>query len=230
MTSSSVDFLLRRRKGSPPAGSPSIGTETSASATFPRAKTKAHRLVRTLFWRSASTSKYSQGAYKGGLWSRFTKWSRFPRQLSTTVEPGVETNQLAPVYERCKAVDFSALGDDLWPFQTLPFKAPRAQVLTSWRSQHRWRISRKNTYFWGPAQYVYTYIFYFMKHISYAMVLIAMQSSCNGLNQEVFIKMEEKYKRFFWNCSRVSIYRVTCLPSWSSSEIVFSVAAVTQAN
>ncbi|XP_031432939.1 ral guanine nucleotide dissociation stimulator-like 2 isoform X2 [Clupea harengus] len=49
MTSSSVDFLLRRRKGSPPAGSPSIGTETSASATFPRAKTKAHRLVRTLF-------------------------------------------------------------------------------------------------------------------------------------------------------------------------------------
>lgn len=47
MTSSSVDFLLRRRKGSPPSGSPSISTETSA--TFPRAKTKARRLVRTLF-------------------------------------------------------------------------------------------------------------------------------------------------------------------------------------
>ncbi|XP_063055444.1 ral guanine nucleotide dissociation stimulator-like 2 isoform X2 [Engraulis encrasicolus] len=47
MTSSSVDFLLRRRKGSPPSGSPSISSETSA--TFPRAKTKAHRLVRTLF-------------------------------------------------------------------------------------------------------------------------------------------------------------------------------------
>ncbi|KAG5271668.1 hypothetical protein AALO_G00182640 [Alosa alosa] len=47
MTSSSVDFLLRRRKGSPPAGSPSTSTETSA--TFPRVKNKAHRLVRTLF-------------------------------------------------------------------------------------------------------------------------------------------------------------------------------------
>lgn len=47
MTSSSVDFLLRKRKGSPPSGSPSLSVEPSA--TFPRAKTKAHRLVRTLF-------------------------------------------------------------------------------------------------------------------------------------------------------------------------------------
>ncbi|XP_048880752.1 ral guanine nucleotide dissociation stimulator-like 2 isoform X2 [Brienomyrus brachyistius] len=47
MTSSSVDFLLRRQGGSTPLGSPSVGTETSA--TFPRIKAKGRRLVRTLF-------------------------------------------------------------------------------------------------------------------------------------------------------------------------------------
>ncbi|XP_030014094.1 ral guanine nucleotide dissociation stimulator-like 2 isoform X2 [Sphaeramia orbicularis] len=47
MTSSSVDFLLRRKGGNPPAGSQPISTETSA--TFPRIKAKGRRLVRTLF-------------------------------------------------------------------------------------------------------------------------------------------------------------------------------------
>nr|XP_023657089.1 ral guanine nucleotide dissociation stimulator-like 2 isoform X4 [Paramormyrops kingsleyae] len=47
MTSSSVDFLLRRQGGGTPLGSPSVGTETSA--TFPRIKAKGRRLVRTLF-------------------------------------------------------------------------------------------------------------------------------------------------------------------------------------
>uniref|UniRef100_A0A3B5KZZ7 Ral guanine nucleotide dissociation stimulator-like 2 n=1 Tax=Xiphophorus couchianus TaxID=32473 RepID=A0A3B5KZZ7_9TELE len=46
MTSSSVDFLLRRKGGNTPVGSP-ITTETSA--TFPRIKAKGRRLVRTLF-------------------------------------------------------------------------------------------------------------------------------------------------------------------------------------
>ncbi|KAM4736106.1 ral guanine nucleotide dissociation stimulator-like 2 isoform 1-T1 [Anableps anableps] len=47
MTSSSVDFLLRRKGGNTPVGSQSITTETSA--TFPRIKAKGRRLVRTLF-------------------------------------------------------------------------------------------------------------------------------------------------------------------------------------
>ncbi|XP_042279202.1 ral guanine nucleotide dissociation stimulator-like 2 isoform X1 [Thunnus albacares] len=47
MTSSSVDFLLRRKGGNPPLGSQPISTETSA--TFPRIKAKGRRLVRTLF-------------------------------------------------------------------------------------------------------------------------------------------------------------------------------------
>lgn len=47
MTSSSVDFLLRRKGGNTPHGSVSISTETSA--TFPRIKAKGRRLVRTLF-------------------------------------------------------------------------------------------------------------------------------------------------------------------------------------
>ncbi|XP_058504576.1 ral guanine nucleotide dissociation stimulator-like 2 isoform X1 [Solea solea] len=47
MTSSSVDFLLRRKGGSAPLGSQPISTETSA--TFPRIKAKGRRLVRTLF-------------------------------------------------------------------------------------------------------------------------------------------------------------------------------------
>ncbi|KAJ0066657.1 hypothetical protein NL108_016768 [Boleophthalmus pectinirostris] len=46
MSSSSVDFLLRR-KGGTPLGSQPISTETSA--TFPRIKAKGRRLVRTLF-------------------------------------------------------------------------------------------------------------------------------------------------------------------------------------
>ncbi|KAM4580049.1 ral guanine nucleotide dissociation stimulator-like 2 isoform 2-T2 [Odontesthes bonariensis] len=46
MTSSSVDFLLKR-KGNTPLGSQPISTETSA--TFPRIKAKGRRLVRTLF-------------------------------------------------------------------------------------------------------------------------------------------------------------------------------------
>ncbi|XP_054903213.1 ral guanine nucleotide dissociation stimulator-like 2 isoform X1 [Poeciliopsis prolifica] len=46
MTSSSVDFLLRRKGGNTPVGSP-ITTETSA--TFPRIKAKGRSLVRTLF-------------------------------------------------------------------------------------------------------------------------------------------------------------------------------------
>lgn len=48
MTSSSVDFLLRRKGGNTPLGSQPISTETSA--TFPRIKAKGRRLVRTLFW------------------------------------------------------------------------------------------------------------------------------------------------------------------------------------
>ncbi|XP_062421535.1 LOW QUALITY PROTEIN: ral guanine nucleotide dissociation stimulator-like 2 [Pungitius pungitius] len=47
MSSSSVDFLLRRKGGSAPPGSQPISTETSA--TFPRIKAKGRRLVRTLF-------------------------------------------------------------------------------------------------------------------------------------------------------------------------------------
>ncbi|KAM9353697.1 ral guanine nucleotide dissociation stimulator-like 2 [Symphorus nematophorus] len=47
MTSSSVDFLLRRKGGNTPRDSPPISTETSA--TFPRIKAKGRRLVRTLF-------------------------------------------------------------------------------------------------------------------------------------------------------------------------------------
>ncbi|XP_045082118.1 ral guanine nucleotide dissociation stimulator-like 2 isoform X3 [Coregonus clupeaformis] len=47
MTSSSVDFLLRRKGGNTPFGSQPISTETSA--TFPRIKAKGRRLVRTLF-------------------------------------------------------------------------------------------------------------------------------------------------------------------------------------
>uniref|UniRef100_UPI0037E82C64 ral guanine nucleotide dissociation stimulator-like 2 isoform X2 n=1 Tax=Semicossyphus pulcher TaxID=241346 RepID=UPI0037E82C64 len=47
MTSSSVDFLLRKKGGSTPLGSQPINTETSA--TFPRIKAKGRRLVRTLF-------------------------------------------------------------------------------------------------------------------------------------------------------------------------------------
>lgn len=48
MTSSSVDFLLRKKGGNMPIGSQPISTETSA--TFPRIKAKGRRLVRTLFW------------------------------------------------------------------------------------------------------------------------------------------------------------------------------------
>ncbi|XP_026226528.1 ral guanine nucleotide dissociation stimulator-like 2 isoform X2 [Anabas testudineus] len=47
MTSSSVDFLLRKKGGNMPIGSQPISTETSA--TFPRIKAKGRRLVRTLF-------------------------------------------------------------------------------------------------------------------------------------------------------------------------------------
>ncbi|XP_016312105.1 ral guanine nucleotide dissociation stimulator-like 2 isoform X1 [Sinocyclocheilus anshuiensis] len=47
MSSASVDFLLRRRGGNTPTGSPNLGNETSA--TFPRIKAKGRRLVRTLF-------------------------------------------------------------------------------------------------------------------------------------------------------------------------------------
>ncbi|XP_068558256.1 ral guanine nucleotide dissociation stimulator-like 2 isoform X4 [Cebidichthys violaceus] len=47
MSSSSVDFLLRRKGGNTPLGSQPINTETSA--TFPRIKAKGRRLVRTLF-------------------------------------------------------------------------------------------------------------------------------------------------------------------------------------
>uniref|UniRef100_H3CE32 Ral guanine nucleotide dissociation stimulator-like 2 n=2 Tax=Tetraodon nigroviridis TaxID=99883 RepID=H3CE32_TETNG len=47
MTTSSVDFLLRKREGDTPLGSEPINTETSA--TFPRIKAKGKRLVRTLF-------------------------------------------------------------------------------------------------------------------------------------------------------------------------------------
>lgn len=47
MSSASVDFLLRRRGGKTPVGSPSLNDETSA--TFPRIKAKGRRLVRTLF-------------------------------------------------------------------------------------------------------------------------------------------------------------------------------------
>ncbi|KAK2909839.1 ral guanine nucleotide dissociation stimulator-like 2 isoform X1 [Channa argus] len=47
MTSSSVDFLLRKKGGNTPLGSQSISTETSA--TFPRIKAKGRRLVRNLF-------------------------------------------------------------------------------------------------------------------------------------------------------------------------------------
>ncbi|XP_034384458.1 ral guanine nucleotide dissociation stimulator-like 2 isoform X2 [Cyclopterus lumpus] len=45
MSSSSVDFLLRRKDGNTPLGSQPIET----SATFPRIKAKGRRLVRTLF-------------------------------------------------------------------------------------------------------------------------------------------------------------------------------------
>uniref|UniRef100_A0A3Q2DE96 Ral guanine nucleotide dissociation stimulator-like 2 n=2 Tax=Cyprinodon variegatus TaxID=28743 RepID=A0A3Q2DE96_CYPVA len=47
MTSSSVDFLLRRKGGNTPLSSQPITTETSA--TFPRIKAKGRRLVRNLF-------------------------------------------------------------------------------------------------------------------------------------------------------------------------------------
>ena len=47
MTSSSVDFLLRRKGGKTLLGPQPISTETSA--TFPRIKAKGRRLVRTLF-------------------------------------------------------------------------------------------------------------------------------------------------------------------------------------
>ncbi|KAJ8398375.1 hypothetical protein AAFF_G00426300 [Aldrovandia affinis] len=47
MTSSSVDFELRRQGMTTPFGSPSISSDTSA--TFPRIKAKGRRLVRTLF-------------------------------------------------------------------------------------------------------------------------------------------------------------------------------------
>ncbi|KAJ8354552.1 hypothetical protein SKAU_G00221190 [Synaphobranchus kaupii] len=47
MTSSSVDFELRRQGMATPFGSHSISSETSA--TFPRIKAKGRRLVRTLF-------------------------------------------------------------------------------------------------------------------------------------------------------------------------------------
>ncbi|XP_062841253.1 ral guanine nucleotide dissociation stimulator-like 2 [Trichomycterus rosablanca] len=47
MSSASVDFLLRRRGGNTPVGSPSLNNESSA--TFPRIKAKGRRLVRTLF-------------------------------------------------------------------------------------------------------------------------------------------------------------------------------------
>ncbi|KAM8825843.1 ral guanine nucleotide dissociation stimulator-like 2 isoform 2-T2 [Synchiropus picturatus] len=47
MTSSSVDFLLRKKGGNTPLSSTPISTETSA--TFPRIKAKGRRLVRTLF-------------------------------------------------------------------------------------------------------------------------------------------------------------------------------------
>ncbi|KAI3361337.1 hypothetical protein L3Q82_013520 [Scortum barcoo] len=47
MTSSSVDFLLRRKGGNTPLGLQPISTEPSA--TFPRIKAKGRRLVRTLF-------------------------------------------------------------------------------------------------------------------------------------------------------------------------------------
>uniref|UniRef100_A0A3Q4MA08 Ral guanine nucleotide dissociation stimulator-like 2 n=1 Tax=Neolamprologus brichardi TaxID=32507 RepID=A0A3Q4MA08_NEOBR len=47
MTSSSVDFLLRRKDGNSPFGLHPISTETSA--TFPRIKAKGRRLVRNLF-------------------------------------------------------------------------------------------------------------------------------------------------------------------------------------
>lgn len=47
MTSASMDFLLRRRGGNTPVGSPLLNNETSA--TFPRIKAKGRRLVRTLF-------------------------------------------------------------------------------------------------------------------------------------------------------------------------------------
>ncbi|XP_054477314.1 ral guanine nucleotide dissociation stimulator-like 2 [Anoplopoma fimbria] len=47
MSSSSVDFLCRRKGGNTPLGSMPIHTETSA--TFPRIKAKGRRLVRTLF-------------------------------------------------------------------------------------------------------------------------------------------------------------------------------------
>ncbi|KAL6462245.1 hypothetical protein MHYP_G00286670 [Metynnis hypsauchen] len=46
MTSASTDFLLRRRGGNTPVGSPSLN---ETSATFPRIKAKGRRLVRTLF-------------------------------------------------------------------------------------------------------------------------------------------------------------------------------------
>ncbi|KPP73286.1 ral guanine nucleotide dissociation stimulator-like 2-like [Scleropages formosus] len=47
MSSSSVDFLLRRQGTSTPAGPHAVGTETSA--TFPRIKAKGRSLVKTLF-------------------------------------------------------------------------------------------------------------------------------------------------------------------------------------
>uniref|UniRef100_A0A3Q0QX40 Ral guanine nucleotide dissociation stimulator-like 2 n=1 Tax=Amphilophus citrinellus TaxID=61819 RepID=A0A3Q0QX40_AMPCI len=47
MTSSSVDFLLRRKGGNSPFGLQPINTETSA--TFPRIKAKGRKLVRNLF-------------------------------------------------------------------------------------------------------------------------------------------------------------------------------------
>nr|XP_015805243.2 ral guanine nucleotide dissociation stimulator-like 2 isoform X1 [Nothobranchius furzeri] len=47
MTSSSVDFLLRKKDGNTQLGLQPISTETSA--TFPRIKAKGRRLVRTLF-------------------------------------------------------------------------------------------------------------------------------------------------------------------------------------
>lgn len=47
MSSASVDFLLRRRGGNTPSGSPILGSDNNS--TFPRIKAKGRRLVRTLF-------------------------------------------------------------------------------------------------------------------------------------------------------------------------------------
>ncbi|XP_061677213.1 ral guanine nucleotide dissociation stimulator-like 2 isoform X2 [Syngnathoides biaculeatus] len=49
MTSSSVDFLLRRKAGDASVGSPAVGQSESGPATYPRIKAKGKRLARTLF-------------------------------------------------------------------------------------------------------------------------------------------------------------------------------------